>query len=364
MVVYFLLFLLFLFFSLIYMHLSAASAASHVFLERNMTKFFFLPFASLVLLMGFRHEVGTDYWGYLSIYERFEAGDLFVVERFELGFVLVMEGVSALGLSGNFLLFLLYALTMTLYWAAIRCAGYESASMVAISIMLFLGVGPFFSATNTVRQDLAVSAVLFLYSLFYNKRVVSSVLSSFIGWLFHYSALTAFFIAFVPKRVLGFKFWFFVSLFCVAFSSSIFGVFFELLEKNYLALDGFGVYFESDGALREASGLGIRLVFDIVFFLFLSCFVGRINPKGVWFFNVAFFGLLLVYIFREYAMFLRIAAYFSVFKIIAIPWFLSAFKKEREKLLFFVFIVFYSLSTFARSATADQFIPYKFIFFY
>ncbi|MDO3720304.1 EpsG family protein [Marinobacter sp. chi1] len=362
MIVYFFLFFFFLLFALFYMHCSDMSGGSAIYVKRYGSIFLFLPFCLLIFLLGFRYEVGSDYWNYIEIFDRFEAGDPVIRDRFEVGFLAVLEGVSSLGLSGNFVLFLFYLFTITFFWIAIRGVGFDSASMVSLSVILFLGLGPVFSATNTVRQNFAISIVVLFCALFSRSKILSTIPSSAVGFLFHYSAPVALAFNFVPRKVLGFRFWGLASIFCVVLSALLIGPVFELLERNHVILGGFGVYFEGDGAVRESSGLGVRLIFEVFVFLFLSLFVKRINPKAVWFFNIAFVGALINYTFRDYAMFLRVSEYFSVFKVLAIPWFIEVFRGVERQLFFLTFAI-YSFFAFARSATSEQFLPYKLVFF-
>jgi hypothetical protein len=362
MIIYFILFFIFMFCCSIYVNYSFLSIDSVKFSNKYGFFFLFLPFVFLIFLMGFRYEVGADYWNYIEIFENFKAGDSFALNRFEPGFLAILIGVDLLGLSSGFFLFTFYLFTVSLFWGAIRNVKFGSASMESLAVLLFLGIGPVFSATNTVRQALAVSIVLFFCSFFSRSKILSTTLSSIFGFLFHYSAPIVMALNFVPRKTLSFKFWVFVVIITLIFSNLIMDWLFKTLAQNSYVLADFGAYFESDGASRKSSGLGIRIVFEIALFLFLSSFSKRINPRGVWFFNIAFFGILLTYIFREYAIFLRVSVYFSIFKILAIPWFLHVFKGV-EKKIFFLFFIVYSLSAFVRSVMAEQFSPYKLMFF-
>jgi len=360
--VYFFIFFLFLFFCLLFIHFSGCSSSNLAFSKRYNLVFLFIPFSVLAFLMGFRHEVGADYWNYLLIFERFEANDAFIINRFEPGFLAILNIVSSLELNGNFFLFICYLFTVLFFWGGIYYSRFDSVSMISLSVILFLGIGPVFSATNTVRQSLAISIVIFIITFLSKRKKIATILSSAIGFLFHYSAPLVLVFNFVPTKSLGFKFWLFVSFFCVLLSSELMSFVFSFLQANRVFLGDFSGYFDGGGAFRESSGLGLRLVLEIIIFLFLSLYVKKINPKGLWFFNIAFFGILLAYVFKDYAMFLRGASYFSVFKILAIPWFLKAFKGLEKQIFFFGFTV-YSLSAFARSAAADQFAPFKIYFF-
>jgi hypothetical protein len=85
----------------------------------------FLPFYAFLFLVcifffGYRHEVGTDYYGYLSIFDRVDDNSGFIKARFEPGFVFVNSVFKSLGFSGNDLLFFLFLLTFLFLFLAIK----------------------------------------------------------------------------------------------------------------------------------------------------------------------------------------------------------------------------------------------------
>jgi hypothetical protein len=229
--------------------------------------------------------------------------------------------------------------------------------MAALSVIVLLGLGPIFSATNLVRQCFAVSIAVFFCVRFYHKKLFSTVASSFLGGLFHYSAPIVLILNFVPKKIISFRWWLLIVVLCFGLSGLIFENIFSFLSKNASIFGGFSIYFIDESTLSSSTGLGIRVIFEVFLFLFLSAHVSKIDPKGIWFFNITFFGVLLAYIFRDYGIFLRAASYLTDFKFLAIPWFLAAFN-GLNKSIFFLLIVIYSSLSFARSAMSDQFSPY------
>jgi hypothetical protein len=264
---------------------------------------FAVPFFILVFLMGYRYGVGTDYWGYIEIFKRIGANESRVFERFEPGFLNAANSFVYLGLTANDFLFVSYFFTLLLLFISIKRVCFNSATMAALSVIVLLGLGPIFSATNLVRQCFAVSIAVFFCVRFYHKKLFSTVASSFLGGLFHYSAPIVLILNFVPKKIISFRWWLLIVVLCFGLSGLIFENIFSFLSKNASIFGGFSIYFIDESTLSSSTGLGIRVIFEVFLFLFLSAHVSKIDPKGIWFFNITFFGVLLAYIFRDYGIF-------------------------------------------------------------
>lgn len=163
---------------------------SHFFKEkRRINLYYILLLASalvLVLLLGLRDGVGTDYY------------DVYVVEfnqfvstghtRFEPSFVALMKLVQLMGGDHRLLLFICAAVTVTFVYLAIE--RYCQNQALALFVACFGGFLLF--ATNGVRQAIAVS--ILLYSAVYLKKreVVRYILLVLLATSFH--AYSAFFL--------------------------------------------------------------------------------------------------------------------------------------------------------------------------
>jgi hypothetical protein len=142
----------------------------------------------------------------------------------------------------------------------------------------------------------------------------------------------------------------------------IFEIFLSFLTNFSHYFGGFSFYLES-GDRKGVSGLGVRALFEIFLFLFLSFFVKKVDSRAIPFFNISFFGILLFYIVKDFDVLSRAAYYFTAFKYLALPWFYSAFSRRGRDLYFF-FIVLYSSAAYLRNLTSEQFVPYQNILFF
>jgi hypothetical protein len=324
--------------------------------------FFFNVFIILTFIFGYRKDVGTDYEGYLSIFTRVHMNDPFVLDRFEPGFLALNQFYFNVGLTGNDLLFTFYMITLILLFLSVKQIGFNSSSKISLSIILLLGIGPIFGATNMVRQALVISFFVYLSVVFYNKRFFGTIIGSILGFLMHYSSVIFLMFNLIPKRKISFKYWLLVSITVILFSSTILEYIINLLTSHSEVLGRFVCYMEETEEFRESTGYGIRALFEVFFFLFLAYFSQNINPKGIYFFNLAFIGVLLLYVVKDISILARVAVYFTVFKFLAIPWFLDIFK-GKAKTIFILLLIVYSFLAFLRNAMSGQYYPYQNVLF-
>jgi hypothetical protein len=313
--------------------------------------------------LGYRHKVGADYDNYKNIFDDLSKNDGHnYYERFEPAFVYLNEFLGHLGFSSNFFLFFCYIISFTLLLASISNVSFKSAKMTALSLILLLGFGPLLTMTNTVRQDFVISLSIFIFTLLYRRRLLSSFLTSTIGVFFHYSAPITVLYAIVPRSIISPWIWLVLTVLTFLLSGSLLNYAFDALSNGVITSLSFAQYIQGAENIKPVAGIGLRLWFDILLFLVLSSFVKKIDEKGIVFFNITFFGLLLLYALKEYSVFARVASYFYMFLYLSVPWFLSVFRNVWLKNMFFCLMIIYSSLVFFRNSFSDQYYPYEFWF--
>lgn len=323
---------------------------------------FFLMIGPVVLLgavMGLRYDVGTDYYPYIQIFEEVASGDQRVFDRFEPLFINVNQFINWLGLGAQYAVLFFYVATLAIMVSAIMRERFGSYTMYSVALLVFFGFGPVFGMTNSVRQSFVVALGLFFVSSLYGRRFTSSLASAAVGYGFHSSSPIMLAYSAIPRRNLGPLFWggalatTFVAYFFISPNIPAY------LSRAEVILGRFAGYAEPLREMREVSGAGVRLYFDAVLFFVLAFFAYRLPPRAVLFFNIAFVGVLLRVFLQDYSVFFRVASYFYVFVILALPWFVGAFRGVALK-IYTGFIVLYSVALYLRNLSSDQFVPYQF----
>ena len=115
---------------------------------------FGLAFALLIsLVIGLRHNVGTDYRTYVEYFERFASGTR--TPNVEWGYALLNRAVAWVG-GATWLVFLVSALATNVI--VLRNL-MKRSPYLWLSVLILFGIGFFFRQTNQVRQMVALALV-------------------------------------------------------------------------------------------------------------------------------------------------------------------------------------------------------------
>lgn len=144
----------------------------------------------LSVVIGFRFEVGTDWYGYVSIYNDLYGQDLFdkgfaFFKGFEPGFVALNVALNRLGYSYYAIFFVSALITYVFLFSAVA----KSAENHVVAIFAIFGLGLIFWHTNHVRQAIAASIVLWGVRYLWEDRLGAYVATVAFATLFHYTAV-------------------------------------------------------------------------------------------------------------------------------------------------------------------------------
>ncbi|MEE9905281.1 MAG: EpsG family protein [Chlorobium sp.] len=137
----------------------------------------------LIIFIGFRKGVGTDYWGYVEYFDLMKYGwlDGFL----EPGYVLLMR-ISLMIFGDSEVGALL--LSAIVSYVAILYAIQKYSTDVFLSFLVLFGLGFIFISVNQVRQFIAVTIVILSFSDIWNRRIALFFLKICFAGLIHYSA--------------------------------------------------------------------------------------------------------------------------------------------------------------------------------
>lgn len=307
----------------------------------------FIIWVVLVFLTGFKGNVGTDYGGYQSMYNRtFNEEYVFSVGAIEPLYWLWMRVSSLLALPFAIFWLLTSVINLSLKFYVIRYI----SPIFSASILVYL-VGLFFERDfDGIRQGLAIS-LCYIACIQYvkGKSYLSYIGIIFCAGLIHYTSLLFLLLPLLGKMQIKDNLIFATLVICVIgalFHWNIFEMLFSIIGHNNIMYDKIYSYTISE---KYAAGTGLnvggifRIIILILFVKYKRLFhiddrMYNLLKNG--FFMAICFSLL----FSSFDILSHRLAYgFREFQIFIIPFFIHAAKGLKNKLLVGGLISLYSL---------------------
>lgn len=291
-------------------------------------KFYVILIFSMLMIIFFRGDVGTDYKAYISLWNNIVQG----VSSWnkEFGFVFTVRLSWLIGLQAYQYYIVLCSLTIYVFFVSVR--KFNSDLLVALTIYIsFI----FLSYTlNAMRQSLSMSLFLLCFYYFLNRKRSISTIFLALSISFHY----------VSVLIVPLFFWLkikFRFIFISLFLSALFGYFFTF-KLAYLILSVFSsdkvVYYLVDNS-NDLSILNLVYRSLILFIMLLVCNIKKdellIQMTKVYAFGVFWYFLL----FPFDIVATRILLFFSII----IPVFIARFVKISDNYFnrYVVFLIFF-----------------------
>ena len=329
------------------------------FNSKHRDLFVYLTFLILVIIIGFRWKMATDWEPYFNNFDNYS----FENENFEIGYKLVTFLIHSVTSNYSVLLFLYTFLYLFIFYLAL--SKLKSLNIVSLLLYFSLTLGLW----GSHRQLMAISISFYsLYFLFNNRNLIF-LLIIFAASLFHYSALFCLFF-YIIKFDIPKSFYLITILILIIFGSLISDILVNnLFSKNeLLSFDKLLTYL--DGASNiEIKPSFIGLVKRIVMFLFFYYHSFKISNKLYFhnFLKIYFFGIIIYFIFKDSMPILinRGSLYFNLMEIFMIPMILFECRNLIKYFAFSLTIFFYSLIMINQSVInyKDLFVPYQSLFF-
>lgn len=277
----------------------------------------------LLIISAIRYNVGTDY-NKRYVQDYINLGNGFDVTNLEIGFKII-DYICLLFTKDAILLFIV---TSIIILSIIFEVIYKKSTNKILSIVIFFFGGYFFGTLNLVRQYLSVALVMLGFQFFTadnkKKKYIGFIICAILAFLMHSSSIICFAILlFDKKNLVNVKWIIPVSTFILIFNQEIMKIFTPIIENTR-----FNVYLIGKFAGGEFSLLTMIENFAVFIFMYLIYYYnkknGRIFKKeGIIYLNIQGVALLCTVAGVIHMQFLRIAIYFSVFQILAIPYYLE-----------------------------------------
>ncbi|MTC78877.1 EpsG family protein [Providencia sp. wls1916] len=311
----------------------------------KLPKLHVITFIITALFIGFRYDIGIDYYNYEKIFDSFNQVP-YQIKYEPLYYILNIISPSYLWVN----IFSSMLILLPLYFLCKK-----SKINPTIFITIFILSDMFFSSFNIVRQMISLSWIMFGTWYLLEKKILKFILISIIAISFHYSSIfVIILILFISKANFNLYLYFTVVLLVFIVSK------FNLINNNTLTLisqfSGYEHYFNNTSP-SEGSGFKFILYFFfylILPFLFLNKYL-TINKNNILYIRLVSVGLCFSFLALTISILYRFSYSFLYFYIILVSSILTNMssdilkKKNISNLIplvlaiyIFLFIIFYS----------------------
>lgn len=310
--------------------------------ERGIFLFFLLLFS---ILVGFRDTtVGADTSTYLGIYNMIGNSGYMGYPEPLYGYLNYFMYVMGFSFNLSQWIFSLIQV-LIIYYVVVNNSKNYIFSLFVLYSMYFV-----FYSMNVTRQILSVSVVLLAYHFLNKGGVLNFFILVVFASLFHASAIIASF-GYLAK-VINLKNIQFV--YCLILGSFLLGYFFFSSEvvTGFIGVKYIGYFEDSGNGLRNVDRKNLAALlsfFWIVLFAFMSYISDKKTKHTLWY-QLYIIGIVILNVFMQLELGLRLAFFFSVVQIVLFPLFWKrsiVFSKEITYLIialfsgifFFVFLL-------------------------
>ena len=307
-----------------------------IFFYSEKSKYYIRMFSIAILILGiFRGiDVGTDYQSYINFFNFQNYSDinfdfnsiksyltLETIEGKQLEPLWSLLNYFILTIDGSY--FFVNLITLVSVVSLYSYTFKRQSKNPALSFLLLYALFFYFATFNIVRQSIATSFIFCSYYFFANKKYISGVSSLTIASLFHFTAIFGIFpilLLIIPSYKIKTN-----SAIYLLSMSLLFGTYISGSILSQVEIDTIYTNYTEN----KIEGIKNFIISYINYFLqFLLFFVvvwtrkkSVIDDK---FTQIWLIGLILQNIFLEFLFFSRLADYFLVAQLIAIPYYLPS----------------------------------------
>lgn len=303
----------------------------------------------LLFISGLRYETGGDWQSYTEIFSIIEPfdelvngkGSTFVNHNIEFGFRLLISLAKMIVDDCQFFFFMISSISIFLLYKSL--AYYTPYPQ--LSLILYFSILFFMLDMVAIRQGVAVMIFLFSLRFVHKKDFKRYFIAIIIASSFHLTSLLLLpLYLFLNKRFNSITIISFFIISCLIMILNIRWLHSILTFILPLFLGPIALKMQVYSA---DVGRGVSVGFFINMLLFILYYFNRVKLRKNPYFDL-FFNLFLLYVFIYSALFElfevsnRFRLYFSISQIVLLPMLVFTYKKSLNKLLVFMFVVFFS----------------------
>lgn len=337
------------FYLLYYVIIAFVLTIGYIFKNKIFT---YLSLLIIILISGFRYEVGYDYPNYVSFFLGYG------LERVEPLFVFILLMLKNIWDDPQIMFFTFSLATILIAYKAIKKLGNSER----MGIMIYLLIpGLYLNSFSIIRQSIAIS--LFFLGIFYlyeNKKIKYWIIG-IIAILLHFSAIIPFVFMWIFKK------WFTKKLnivFHFTFLSVAFIIAYLKLPKLFIGMFGrFSVYAELLTIETPITKVLVMFFLGVIIVYFLR---NKDDKKTNLLLNILQIGIFINIVFAEFPPVTRMGYYFVITQTVLVPAIIFSFKYNYFRIFSLVlFMTYYSfiqinaLITDEKQSETIKMTPYK-----
>lgn len=281
----------------------------------------------LSLVLGLRSEsIGVDTSSYYAIFDLINS-EWFNEEfyNWEPGFVIVNKIINLIGGDARHAILVLSFINMIFIGLFLK----DTSPNLTLSLVLFLGLSFYFSSFNIVRQTIAVSITCYAFRYLYDKKYIVWILLYLLALSFHASSLVflLYFLTSVFKKKINLLLVLWLISLVFIFSPNLIqyiinGISF-IIPSQYLLYADY---------LEETKSVRLRMLYSQVFFITFFVYYKRSNPSlNRELIFISMISIILVNCLTFSGYIYRLALYFTIFQIVALPIVINKFFKVKSR---------------------------------
>ena len=291
----------------------------------------------MIILSGFRYNVGVDYGNYEIIYTRDIDGYLSIIEPAWSVFDVMLH-------EANFSF-----VGWTLLTSVLIIGGfYVGISRMSINIcdafVVFCATPLFDTSFNAVRQYVAMSIVFFASCYILQKKCFYYYIAVLFALLFHYSALVALIIPLFYRKI-NKSIWVILLLTTLLFGTPVMNYVLNVLSSWVSQLVSFTNRTYGYDADSFSAGIGsglLQYVYNsialILLFLYKYIRKKEKNDNILFFLNLFLFSICIYNVFYTFQVYRRMYEYFFMYIVLLLPVYKYVLKYPVNRIVFFLII--------------------------
>jgi hypothetical protein len=298
----------------------------------------------LILLVGLRYNVGTDWYEYEALYYQLNYQNL-VQSKLGFLFSLVLVLFKSIGLNFIAFSFVLFSVSLLLFERTIN----SFSKNYFFSFFLYLNTVFLIFHINGIRQGLALSIIFYSIKYIFNNKKNKFLFSVLFASFFHLSAILFLPIYWLKKIEITKSRLFAIFIICLL--TIHFNPFSVLVENIavYLNIKNV-VYYINNELFNPINLFDIQVLSRLIVFLIILLFFKNIkkNPYLFILFKIYLLGFI-TYSFFSFNQDIsyRLAFYFKMFEIILLPNVAFEIKDQHNKYAFIsIIFLIYVLTSF------------------
>lgn len=299
--------------------------------EKTKIIFILLAVLPLFLLSALRYDVGTDYIKrYTNDYLAMAQGEN--ISNLEIGFKFI-DYLCLLVTKQPYLLFWMTSLIILGIFFTIMC---QQSKDICLSATIFFLAGYFFGSLNLVRQYIAIGFLLIAYQFLLKENKKQSYIGfaifTILAFFMHSSSIVGVILILLTQKVFVNVKWVLpVSIILLLLNENLIQLLAPIIGKTR-----FNVYLTGNMAKGELSILNILENVLIYVWMYAIFYLKKKNgeelkKEAILLLNIQGVALLTTVAGACHMLFSRIALYFVVFQILAIPYYISIMPLSKIK---------------------------------